>query len=191
MFDKTVSDLAAIDEVFNLASLPEPRIEPEIVLHIARAPQMGVSEYELIHCIDWLAHGFEIVYSIFPDWIFAVEDAVAAYGVQGALLLGTRHPVSSDPAKWHEMLSNFTIELTGTDGKPVRGCGRNVLGGGPLRALRFLMEELVRFPACEPLRPGKLVTTGTLTSAMPAISGQTWATKLAGIDVGGLSLRLR
>jgi hypothetical protein len=35
------------------------------------------------------------------------------------------------------------------------------------------------------LRPGELVTTGTLTEAMPAISGLTWAAKLAGIDLDG------
>src|SRR5882762_6873946 len=184
MFDKTVIDLAAIDQEFALASLPEPRIEPEIVLHLASAPQIGMSEYELIHCVDWLAHGFEIVYSIFPGWVFFAEDAVAAYGVHGALLLGDRHPVSSDHAEWQEALSNFTIELTGNDGTSVQGSGRNVLGS-PLKALRFLVEELARFPACEPLRPGELVTTGTLTEAMPAIPGQNWATKLAGIDIGG------
>jgi 2-oxo-3-hexenedioate decarboxylase len=41
------------------------------------------------------------------------------------------------------------------------------------------------------LRPGELVTTGTLTEAMPAIPGQNWTTRLAGIDIGGLRLRLR
>ena len=63
--------------------------------------------------------------------------------------------------------------------------------GGPLKALRFLVNELVRYPACEPLRPGELVTTGTLTEAMPAVGGQTWSTRLTGIDVQGLRLRFR
>jgi quinol monooxygenase YgiN len=45
--------------------------------------------------------------------------------------------------------------------------------------------------ACQPLRPGELVTTGTLTEAMPAIPGQNWTTRLAGIDIAGLRLRLR
>src|SRR5712692_1308485 len=34
MFDSTVKDLTAADETFALVSLPEPRIEPEIVLHL-------------------------------------------------------------------------------------------------------------------------------------------------------------
>ena len=115
---------------------------------------------------------------------------MAAYGGHRALLLGDRRPVSSDHAEWQEALSNFTIELTRDDGAPLQGGGRNILGS-PLKALRFLVEELTRYPNCEPLRPGELVTTGTLTEAMPAISGHNWATKLAGIDIEGLRLRLR
>ena len=72
----------------------------------------------------------------------------------------------------------------------LRRGGWNVLGS-PLKALRFLVEELTRYPNCESLRPGELVTTGTLTEAMPAISGHNWATNLAGIGIDGLRLRLR
>jgi 2-oxo-3-hexenedioate decarboxylase len=39
MFDSTVNDLAAADEMFVLEGFPEPRVEPEIVLHLASAPQ--------------------------------------------------------------------------------------------------------------------------------------------------------
>jgi 2-oxo-3-hexenedioate decarboxylase len=91
MFDSTVHDLTTVGEVFALVDLPEPRIEPEIVLHLASTPRADMSEHELIGCVDWVAHGFEIVHSIFPGWTFAAADAVAAYGVHSALLLGDRH----------------------------------------------------------------------------------------------------
>jgi 2-oxo-3-hexenedioate decarboxylase len=190
IFDSTVHDLAAVSEIFALAGLPEPRVEPEIVLHVASSPHAGMSEDELIACIDWVAHGFEIVHSVFPGWTFAAVDAVAAYGVHGALLLGDRHPISEQLTDWREALSGFSVELVRDDGLRRSGHARHVLGG-PLRALGFLVEELARYPASKPLGAGEIVTTGTLTEAMPAIAGQTWNTQLVGIDIRGLRLRLQ
>lgn len=188
MFDTTVMDLAAADGLFRLANLPEPRIEPEIVLHLASAPRGDMSERELFGCVDWIAHGFEIVHSIFPGWSFEAADAVAAYGVHSALLLGDKHSVREEPQAWEKALSSFTVELIRGDGLSRSGHAQNVLGG-PLKALRFLVGELARFPGCEPLRAGELVTTGTLTEAMPALAGEAWSTRLNGIRVDGLHLR--
>jgi 2-keto-4-pentenoate hydratase len=47
---------------------------------------------------------------------------------------------------------------------------------------------LVRYPDCEPLRGGELVTTGTLTEAMPARAGETWIAEFEGIALGPLQL---
>jgi 2-oxo-3-hexenedioate decarboxylase len=80
--------------------------------------------------------------------------------------------------------------LVGDDGTSRPGHAQNVLGG-PLKALQFLVEELARYPASEPLRPGELVITGTLTEAMPVGISQTWSTQLSGIDIQGLRLRFR
>jgi 2-oxo-3-hexenedioate decarboxylase len=190
MFDSTVNDLAATNKTFTVKGLPEPRIEPEIILHLASAPHPEMSEDELLGCVDWIAHGFEVVHSIFPGWTFTAADAVAAYGVHGALLLGDKHLISEQPESWAKQLSSFTVELVRDDGISRRGHATHVLGG-PLKALRFLVDELVRYPACEPLGPGELVTTGTLTEAMPTLGGQTWSTRLSGIDLQGLRLRLR
>jgi hypothetical protein len=40
-----------------------------------------------------VAHGFEVVQSIFPRWQFSVPDTVAAFGVHGALVIGPPHPL--------------------------------------------------------------------------------------------------
>ena len=189
MFDSTVNDLAATHNTFSVKDLPEARIEPEIVLHLASPPRPDMSDNELLGCVDWVAHGFEIVYSIFPGWIFTAADAVAAYGVHRALLIGERHLISDQPARWAEQLSSFAVKLMRDDGVSRYGHATHVLGG-PLKSLRFLSDELVRYPACEPLRRGELVTTGTLTEAMPAVGGQTWSTSLSGIDLQGLRLHL-
>ena len=188
LYDSTVHDLGAGDPTFVLGNLQEPRIEPEIVLHLCSAPDPGMDDPELLACLDWVAHGFEIVHSIFPGWSFAAADAAAAFGLHGALLLGARYPVSPDPACWDVALASFTIDLLGSKGMRRQGHGANVLGG-PIKALRFLVKELGRYPACEPLAPGELITTGTLTEAMPVRAGQTWSTVLDGIGLPGISVR--
>src|SRR6516165_3530654 len=48
----------------------------------------GHGEGALLESIDWVAHGFEIVQSIFPGWKFSAPDTV---GLHGALLIGPRH----------------------------------------------------------------------------------------------------
>lgn len=189
MYDTTVGDLATTDS-FAIADFSQPRIEPEIALHLVTAPRPGMSEAELLNCIDWVAHGFEIVQSIYPDWRFAAADATAAYGMHAGLLLGERHPVSPDRARWNRMLPDFTITLLGSDGTRKTGSGHNVLGS-PLTALRFLVDELARLPQNEPLQAGEIVTTGTLTDAMPVAAGQSWTTELDGIDIKGIHIRFR
>ena len=111
VFDSTVQDLAVANETYTLEGLPEPRIEPELVLHLAGAPRAGMSEYELFKCVDWVAHGFEIVSSIFPGWAFTAADAVAAFGVHSALLLGEKREISGSSGRRAEELSTFTVEL--------------------------------------------------------------------------------
>lgn len=189
LFDSTVHDLATLRETFDISRLPEPRIEPELVLHLGGDPRPGMSEDELIACVDWVAHGFEVVFSIFPDWRFTAADAAAAYGVHGALLLGERHRISGSRRAWRDAISGFAIRLTRDDGFEASGHARNVLGG-PLSALRFLNDELARFTASEPLRHGETVTTGTLTEAVAAIAGESWSTRLAGIEMEGIRLML-
>ena len=188
MFDSTVHELPPADGTFALSRLPEPRIEPEIALHLASAPKAGMDERELFECVDWVAHGFEIVSSIFPRWEFTAADAVAAFGVHGALLLGKRHAIVRDRTDWAEKISTFTVDMARNDGIRRRGHAQDVLGG-PLSALRFLVEELASFPTREPLKAGEIVTTGTLTEAMPVAVGQVWSTELVGVPIKGLRLQ--
>ena len=140
--------------------------------------------------VDWIALGFEIVHSIFPDWKFSAADAVAAYGVHANLLIGERHEISEDVAGWVQQISNFTITLERGDGLVRGGGGANVLGS-PFKALRFLLEEIARVPAGDMLRAGELITTGTLTEAMPAVSGESWVTHMRGIPIEPLRLQFR
>lgn len=144
--------------VFALTGLAEPRIEPEIVFGLAKAPAAGMDEAALLDCIEWVAHGFEIVQSIFPGWKFSAADTVAAFGLHAALLIGPRHEIAPHVELWFATLASFEIDLC-CDGAIVdRGHAANVLGG-PLSALRYLVELLRamrrsrRWPRAKSSRP--------------------------------------
>lgn len=185
VFDQTAEDIAGGRKTFALRGMPEARIEPEVVLHLASAPNPGMTGAELAECVDWAAPGFEIVYSVFPDWKFSAADAAAAYGVHGRLLVGERLELTSDRAA---RLSGFSVALESADIR-CEGHAGNVLGG-PLEALRFLVNDLARFSMCEPLRPGEMITTGTLTEAMPIRPGEAWSASFEGIGFKPLLLSI-
>lgn len=188
VYDRTVKDIPTGVGEFLLTGLAEPRIEPEIVFGLASTPASGMDDANLLGCIDWVAHGFEIVQSIYPGWKFAAADTVAAFGLHGALLIGPRHKIASDCDEWRSTLGSFEIDLL-RDGLVVdRGRAANVLDG-PLSALRHLVELLARDPRHFPLAAGEIVTTGTLTRAFPITSGQTWSTILRGVRLAGIRVR--
>ena len=188
VYDRTVHNLSEIGDTFPLVRLAEPRIEPEIVFKLAVAPAPGMGEGALLESIDWVAHGFEIVQSIFPGWKFAAPDTVAAFGLHGALLIGPRHTIAAHAEDWGRTLSTFEIDLK-RDGVVVdHGLARNVLGG-PVSALRHLIDILARDQINPPLAAGEIVTTGTLTRALPVSGGETWTTELTGVGLDGICVR--
>ena len=191
MYDTTVSELAAGGGACALGHLAEPKIEPEIAVGLARAPTQDMDEAQLLACVDWIAHGFEIVHSPFPGWRFAAADTVAAGGLHGALLLGPRREITaSERSRWLDSLARFTITLA-RDGTIVdHGAAANVLDG-PLSALRHLVGLLARDPGNSPLAAGDIVTTGTLTRALAIAPGETWTTALDGLDLDGIGVRFR
>lgn len=69
-----------------------------------------------------------------------------------------------------------------------RGRGSNVLEG-PLSAVRHLVQLLARDPDNPPLAPGEIISTGTLTRALPVKAGEIWATRLKGIALENASVQ--
>lgn len=188
IYDTTVSDTVAEPSI-NLYRMPKPRIEPEMVLHLTSAPVPGMSTADLLECIDWVAPAFEIVFSIFANWKFTVADAAAAYGVHGALILSERFHLTGSQPERDEQLHSFTVELQSEAGDLRQGRATDVLGG-PLEALKFLTEEIAHRPECEPLQPRELITTGTLTEAMPVKAGDVWSARFGGIPVSPITLKI-
>ncbi len=189
VYDSTMRDLASLDGPVPLAAFAEPRIEPEIVFGLASAPRAGMDEAALLSCIGWVAHGFEIVQSIFPGWVFAPADTVAAFGLHGALFVGERHPVAEKRDEWLRALSDFSVTLRCGD-VVEHGHARDVLDG-PLSALKHFVDLLAGDAHNPPLAAGEIVTTGTLTRAMPVRPGERWRTELAGIPLQGIAIAFR
>ena len=191
VYDTTLRDRAALSGPVPLAAFVEPRIEPEIVFGLARAPEPGMDAEALIACLDWAASGFEIVQSLYPGWRFAAPDTVAAFGLHGLLVVGERVRISPDArSAWIGDLAGFTVDLLRDEAVADRGGGRCVLGTGPLAALAHLVDALANDPVAPPLAAGTVVTTGTLTDALPVASGQRWRTRLDGLPLPGIDLAL-
>ncbi len=173
----------------SIGSLAEPRIEPEIVLHFHSQPPATRDEEAILDCVDWIAHGFEIVQSPFPAWKFKVPDTIAANGLHGALVIGEPVPASSI-SDARKRLREFRIALKRDDSLMAEGCGANVLDS-PLLAFAHLAETLQCLPNFPQVTAGELVTTGTLTPALPIKPGETWSTTLSGIHLPGLTVTFR
>lgn len=170
----------------SLSGLAQPRLEPEIVFGLKSVPCAGMDNAALAECIDWVAHGFEIVHTHFADWRFKLADCFADDALHGRLYVGPRVPVSrfADPAA---ELRALQVELL-RDGEVVdRGEGSIVLDG-PVDALRQWVDAMQAQPQHWPIRAGDVVTTGTITDAWPMAAGQRWQTRLSDLRLSALTL---
>jgi len=61
--------------------------------------------------------------------------------------------------------------------------------GGTVSALRYLIDILARDQVNPPLASGEIVTTGTLTRALPVSAGETSTTELTGVGLNGICVR--
>jgi 2-keto-4-pentenoate hydratase len=169
-----------------LARFPEPKIEPEIVVHFARAPAPEGDVEALLAAIDWLAAGFEIVHTHYPGWCGRAADTLADSSHHAALIVGEPRPLASLGADPAARLAAFTVSLHCDGRRRETAAGARVLGGAPL-ALAAL-AALLREQGAAPLQAGEIVTTGTITAGYPVAAGQTWHTTLAGIELPGLAV---
>ncbi|MFM8766914.1 MAG: 2-keto-4-pentenoate hydratase [Rubrivivax sp.] len=170
----------------HLDGLCQPRLEPEIVFGLCAEPRADMSLEALQGCIEWVAHGFEIVHTHFADWRFTAPDTVADFALHGRLLVGPRVPVSRFRDLAGE-LAALCLELHEGGRRRDTGQGTVVLDG-PLHALRHWLQALAQHTPHWRVEPGQVVTTGTLTDAWPLQPGQRWHTVLSDPRLTALSL---
>ncbi|MBV9237253.1 MAG: hydratase [Xanthobacteraceae bacterium] len=172
----------------NLAQFVQPRIEPEVVFRL-KTPVPPTDDPSLaLACVDWIAPGFEIVQSHFPDWKFAAPDCVAAFGLHGALIVGSPVPVTDQNRdRMAALLPTFELTLRRGDAVVDTGVGANVLDGPPA-ALAHLARVVAGQPQFAPLTAGEIVTTGTITDAWTVAFGETWSSDYGALGLSGLTL---
>jgi 2-oxo-3-hexenedioate decarboxylase len=178
----------------NQASLPlrsfvQPRIEPEVVFKLRTPVPTTDDPLALLAAVEWVAPGFEIVQSHFPDWKFKAPDCTAACGLHGALVVGT--PVALDDGKRESLAAALpvcTVTLSRGGNVVDRGMGANVLDS-PALALGHLARLLAGQPDSPPLAAGEIVTTGTITDAWPVAPGEIWSSDYGALGLSGLTLR--
>jgi len=71
-----------------LRTFVQPRIEPEVVFKLKAPVPLTDDPAAILASVEWIAPGFEIVQSHFPDWKFKAADCAAAFGLHGALAIG-------------------------------------------------------------------------------------------------------
>jgi 2-keto-4-pentenoate hydratase len=175
-----------------LGKAQQPRIEAELVFKLARTPAPDASFEEVADCLEWMAHGFGIVVSPFAEWKFTQSDAVAAFGLHRALIVGEPRMLSSRTRRnLPTMLSSASVSLSRSSGGNTQLCaagfGPDVLNS-PLHALWKLHRQLQQQPQFSPLQAGELISTGSWTNPHPVARGEVWSSAFSQISMPGLNL---
>jgi 2-keto-4-pentenoate hydratase len=188
LFSSTVRYLDTTHGVQSLRGAVQPRLAPEIIFKLHSTPDADATLDDLSDCLEWMAHGLEIVVSPFPNWEFDMADAIAAYAMHGALLIGEPHQLSST-SRHHlgSILGNTSVSLSCDSTLLSAGFGSDLLES-PLHALWHLQQLLKSQPESTTLQAGEIISTGTWTNLPTILPGQTWSTAFSGASLAGLSI---
>lgn len=188
LFDATVRTVERHHATQSLAGALQPRLEASVVFRLGRTPEVDADMDALVDCIEWMAHGLEIVICPYPDWKFTAADAIAAFGLHGMLLLGEARLLSSVARRnLTLMLSHASVSLSCCGRLCGAGYSADVMGG-PVHALLSLHQQLHKQSQSAPLRGGEIIATGAWTAAMPIAVGQTWLTAFSAVDLAGMGI---
>ena len=191
VYDRTVQHAENSRAAVSLRGSVQPRLEPEIAFRLKAPLPPGVNDpARMLEAIEWYAPSFEIVDCHFADWKFGPQDSAADFSFHWRLIIGTPCPVlAADIPALVDQLRDCKITLSSGDAIVDSGVGANALGH-PLGALAHLAGAIARQPQFDPLAAEEIITTGTLTAAMPIRAGESWSSAYAGLPgVTGLNLR--
>lgn len=172
-----------------LGRFTEPKIEPESVAHFHAAPPVTTDVRDMLACIDWIAHGFELVQSHCPRWKFRDPDTVVDDALHRSLVVGPPQSINRLGPAPNGALASYTPDLYRNGRWRESGRGSNVLGS-PLAPIAHLIGVLATQREAPTLQAGERGTTGTLTSAMPIRAGEVRHTDIRGIASSGLVVAL-
>ena len=190
LFETSVHHADENNATLNLKGFMQPRLEAEVVFCLREAPSDKASMHDLADCIEWMAHGIEITSCPYPDWQFDTPDAIAAWGLHGALIIGEPRTMSSTSRKHLDtMMCGVSVSVACDGGLVTAGFGSDILNS-PLHALWHLYQMLQNQSRFTLLTAGEIITTGSWTDGRCVAPGQYWQTAYAGIALSGLNLSL-
>lgn len=192
VYDRTLVDATSGRATISLKGSARPRLEPEIAFRLKSPLTKDAREpARVLEAIEWYAPSFEIVDCHFDEWKFKSADSAADFALHWRLIMGPPCPISrGDIARLVSQLGECRVTLSRNGAVADRGVGANALGH-PATALAHLADVLSRQPAFEPLAAGEIITTGTLTAALPIKPGEKWASRYEGLPgVSGLELTI-
>lgn len=189
VYDDTVSYVQGGTAEVSLAGTVAPRMEPEIVFKLRAPIPVGCDDAEqLLRSAEWYAHGVEIVHSHF-DWKFKLADATADWACHARLVIGEPQAIrDEDIPALARALPGVRAALVKGGVRQIEGIGANVLGS-PAYALGFLADLLAKQGFMQPLAAGEVVSTGTISDALPVRPGETWSTEITGLPVQNLTIK--
>ncbi|WP_439959903.1 2-keto-4-pentenoate hydratase [Streptomyces griseorubiginosus] len=154
--------------------LLQPKVEAEVALVLGRdLPDRECTVVDVLRAVDFALPALEIVDSRIAGWDISLVDTVADNASCGLYVLGaTPVPLTAVDLR--------TVTMTMTrDGETVsEGTGADCLGS-PLNAAVWLAAALA--DRGDPLRAGDLVLTGALGPMAPAVSGDMFEARIAGL----------
>ena len=192
IYDSTVQ--YALDDIatYSLTKSQQPRLEPQLVFKLARTPAPDATLEDISDCLEWIAHGFEVVTSPFRHWEFEAADAVAAFGLHKALIVGEPRMISRQSRRTlPQVLASASMSVSrsaaGSSSLCAAGFGSDVQGS-PLQALLVLHQQLQARPDAPQLQAGEIISTGSWTNALPIKRGEVWSSAFSQLNLGGLTV---
>jgi 2-oxo-3-hexenedioate decarboxylase len=188
VYDDTVSHAKNGKATLSLAGMASPRMEPEILFKLRAPVPVACNDPErLLRSAEWYAHSVEIVDSHF-DWKFKLADATADWACHARLVIGAPQAIrEQDIPALARALPALKAALFKGGVRQIEGSGANVLGS-PAYALGFLADLLSEQTFMQPLEAGEVVSTGTITDALPVKPGEVWSTEITGLPAQNLSI---
>lgn len=186
LYDSSVHFMENSEGFFSLKEMVQPRIEAEVIFRLGKEPPEKATIGQLADCIEWMAHGIEVTAYPFNDSSRNLIDAVAGFGMHGALLVGEPKIVSEGSRKsLADVLECASMSLARGEVVQTAGFGSDSFSN-PLHGLQTLQQLLSQQPRFSSLKAGDIIASGSWTKPVDVRPGDVWLSAISGLPLPGL-----
>ncbi|MES3516742.1 MAG: fumarylacetoacetate hydrolase family protein [Natronomonas sp.] len=164
IYGRILKDTIHWNREFDVDSLIEPQIEPEIAFVLEEDLDQSANRLDVMAATRHMIPVIEVVDSRISDWDLTVPGAVTDNALAARLLPGDR--TATEIAD----LPLESVEVSINGEQRASGVGAAVLGH-PADAVAWLADTLS--DRGDSLQAGDIVTTGSLTEPVPVTAGDT------------------